>query len=172
MQSLRTEKQRLHDFEHAALPYRNELLRAAAHFYHRDDAGDLVQEVYLRAWKSFDQFTPGTNCRAWLHKILFYVVAANRRQWYNKKQNRLELDDFESTAKDQYDVEAQLQDQQFLRTIKLLPPIFGQVVLLADIHELSYREIAEKLNIPIGTVMSRLNRGRQQLRTILTQRTH
>ncbi|MDX2030375.1 MAG: sigma-70 family RNA polymerase sigma factor [Blastocatellia bacterium] len=169
MNSIETDKGRSSEFERAALPHREELLRAArAMTRSRGEAQDLVQEVYLQAWKSFDRFTPGTNCRAWLHKILFHVVSHHRRQRANKHWLHDGLEAVEQTLQYEPAVREELQDDWLWQAVDRVPRRFAEVVLLADVHELSYREIGACLRIPMGTVMSRLNRGRRRLRAQLT----
>ena len=76
----------MEEFESAALPHMNDLYRTAARVIgNRSEAEDLVQETYLQAWKSFHRFEPGTNCRAWLFKILFHLIQHQRRKWYKSK---------------------------------------------------------------------------------------
>jgi RNA polymerase sigma-70 factor, ECF subfamily len=131
-------------------------------------AEDLVQEALLQAWRSFDHFDPGTNCRAWLHRILFHVHSHERRR---RQQEPIE---FDSDSLDQLTaMEVSPAPQQFtsadvVAAFDKLPRAHQVVVFLADVQELSYREISAVLGIPIGTVMSRLSRGRSLLGTYLT----
>lgn len=126
---------------------------------------DLVQDVYLEAWKSFHRFQTGTNCRAWLFKILFHRLHHFRRRWV--KASRVEA--FES-PEDQDNVIAEppvpqeIRDEDVLKALEKVPVEFREVVLLADVQEFSYKEIAETMKLPLGTVMSRLSRGRKLLR--------
>ena len=150
-------------FESAALPHMNDLYRTAAAMLR--DAGhaqDMVQETYLSAWKAFDRFEPGTNCRAWLFKILFHAISHHRRKWTNRAE-LAEPESFESTLVHQEPIPAELTDEDILNALAKLPEHYAEVVLLADVHELSYKEIEETLGIPIGTVMSRISRGRRML---------
>lgn len=157
------EGQNLAEFEGAALPYAEQLFRVAVRLcrdYAR--AEDLVQEAYLQAWRSFHRFELGTNLRAWLYKIMFNVYYSGRRQ------ERLQLLPVEETIAETiaYDppTPMNLTDEEVLAALERLPRDFQIPVVLADIEELSYREIAEALDIPLGTVMSRLHRGRKLLR--------
>jgi RNA polymerase sigma-70 factor, ECF subfamily len=159
----------LDEFEAAALPHRHDLYRAARHAVgNAAEAEDLVQEVYLQAWKSFHRFEPGTNCRAWLFKILFHVVHHHRRKWWKFEWV---TDGDESSVFDtmawEPPVAQHLSDEDVLAALDKLPPRFREAVLLADVQEFSYKEVADVLSIPIGTVMSRLNRGRKLLRAEL-----
>ncbi len=156
----------LERFEAVALSHMQELYRtAAAMLRDRIQAQDIVQETYLRAWKAFSSFTPGTNCRAWLFKILFREISHHRRHWFNRSQFRgteaLELLVYKAPQSED------LTDEEILSALQKLPARFAEVVLLADVHDFTYKEIQETLNIPIGTVMSRLSRGRSLMRSYL-----
>ncbi|MBI1893131.1 MAG: sigma-70 family RNA polymerase sigma factor [Candidatus Rokubacteria bacterium] len=141
----------------------------------RAEAEDLVQETYLRAYRAFDQFAPGTNCRAWLLTIL-------RHHFLNrlKKSSRevLEWDVGEPEWGDERNSSAWLEtpeaeffrrvgDVEVRQALEALPLPFREVVILADLEDFSYKEIAEILGCPVGTVMSRLYRGRNLLRKAL-----
>jgi len=158
-------------FEEAAMPHLGDLYRAAKFLTHySSEADDLVQEVYLEAWKSFHRFEPGTNCRAWLFKILFHRLHHLRRRWI--KASKLEAF---ATPADQDKLMAEppvpqeIRDDDVLLALGKLPVEFREVVLMADVEEFSYKEIARTLNIPLGTVMSRLSRGRKLLRQELAE---
>ncbi len=129
---------------------------------------DLVQEVYLEAWKSFHRFELGTNCRAWLFKILFHHLHRFRRHWM--RAARVEaLDNSPDSLAAEPPVPEEIRDEDVLRALGKLPEEYRAVVLLADVQELSYKEVAETLKVPIGTVMSRLSRGRRLLRQELAE---
>jgi len=132
-------------------------------------AEDVVQEVYLQAWKSFDRFTPGTNCRAWLFKILLNTLHHYRRKWFNVRFMKDEERDFECKAAYAPAVPEKITDEEVLAALDRVPVEFRTVVVLADVEEFSYKEIAHMLEIPIGTVMSRLSRGRKLLRELLAE---
>lgn len=154
----------LASFEDAALPYMNELYRIASRTLGKPtEAEDIVQEVYLQAWKSFHNFTPGTNCRAWLFKIMFHLIG---RHW--RKGHQMMLVGEESAAFEQLaavpTTPTELQDEEILAALAALPEPFRVAILLADVQEFDYKEIAQVLDIPIGTVMSRVSRGRKLLR--------
>jgi RNA polymerase sigma-70 factor, ECF subfamily len=160
----------LTDFSREALPHMDDLYRTAASMLRsRTEAEDAVQEAYFQAWKSFHRFTPGTNCRAWLFRILFHVIAHQRRKWYSRfiPTDRAEL---ERTTVYSAPVAEELSDKEILDAVRKIPPQYAEVLMLADVHEFSYKEIQETLGIPIGTVMSRLSRGRQLLRAQLPDR--
>jgi len=158
-------KAKAEDFESAAMPHLNDLFRAALRAIgNRSDAEDLVQEAYLQAWKSFHRFEPGTNCRAWLYKILFRVIQHHRRKMYNNKSARVSEEPLTETLPYDPPVPQDLRDEDVLAAFDRIPHHFREVVLLADVQEFSYREVADTLAIPIGTVMSRLSRGRKLLR--------
>jgi RNA polymerase sigma-70 factor, ECF subfamily len=159
------------DFEAAAMPHLADLYRTAK-FLARDEseAEDLVQEVYLEAWKSFHRFEPGTNCRAWLFKILFHRLHHLRRRLW--KASRLQPLDGPSTPDNimaMSSVPEEIRDDDILLALAKVPPDFREVVLMADVQEFSYKEIAHTLKIPLGTVMSRLSRGRRLLRQELAE---
>lgn len=154
---------RLAEFEEMAMTYADQLFRVALRLL-RDyaKAEDLVQETYLQAWKSFHRFELGTNLRAWLYKIMFNLhYSALRRQ-------KFELVPVEETiaATLAYDppTPQHLTEEEVLAALERLPREFQLPVLLADIEDLSYNEIADVMQIPKGTVMSRLHRGRKILR--------
>jgi RNA polymerase sigma-70 factor (ECF subfamily) len=152
-------------FEREAMPHTSDLYRTALRML-RDPgrAEDAVQEAYLQAWKSFHRFSPGTNCRAWLYKILFHGISHERRKLFRlpllkKTEEYLEAN-LESTAS----VPEHLTNEEILAALDNIPADFGGVVLLVDVEEFAYKEVAGILGIPIGTVMSRLSRGRKLLR--------
>jgi RNA polymerase sigma-70 factor, ECF subfamily len=153
------------EFESAALPHLKDLYAAAAGMIgSRTEAEDLVQEVYLEAWKSFHRFEPGTNCRAWLFKILFHRVQHYRRKWYRWISKSQSDDLLLDTLRYEEPVPEKLSDQDVLAGLARVPEMFREVLLLADVEEFSYKEIAGILGIPVGTVMSRLSRARAYLR--------
>lgn len=131
-------------------------------------AEDVVQEVCLQAWISFAAYTPGTNCRAWLFKILFYKLRKRGRQ------PAIRLLCLEDLAEEDQPTVTPLpavlnEDRECLQdALQTLALPFREVVQLALVEEYSYREIAAQLNIPIGTVMSRLSRGRAMMKELLT----
>lgn len=142
------------------------------------DAEDLVQETYLRAFRSIDQFKPGTNLRAWLFKIQTNSFINDYRKRVRRPRNQ-SLDDVEeyylynhlvesgvqpapSVTEDE--ILAQIDDADVFHALDGLPDNYRQVVLLADVEGFAYREIADILEIPVGTVMSRLHRARKRLK--------
>ena len=159
---------RVEDFETAALPHLNDLFRTATGMLgSRSEAEDLVQEVYLEAWKSFHRFELGTNCRAWLYKILFHRLHHHRRKWFIWKFKTEGDDDLQRSLAYEPPVEDKLTDEEVLAGVNKVPEQFREVLLLADVEEFAYKEIASMLAIPVGTVMSRLSRGRKYLRAEL-----
>jgi RNA polymerase sigma-70 factor (ECF subfamily) len=164
-------KTRVEDFEAAALPHLADLFRSASLLVqHSSEAEDLVQEVYLEAWKSFHRFELGTNCRAWLFRILFHRLHHLRRRLI--KASKVEA--FASLAEQdnlmaEPSVPQEIRDDDILRALENVPLEFREVVLMADVDDFSYKEIAETLKIPLGTVMSRLSRGRNLLRRELAE---
>jgi RNA polymerase sigma-70 factor, ECF subfamily len=168
-------------FEAEALPLLPGMHAAARHLTRNaSDAQDLVQEAYLRAYRGFARFEPGTNLRAWLHRILMNTFINDHR----KRRRRPELilgagsdhgslywrtveGDPEPSAEDL--VLASLPEEAVQAALASLPAQFRLAVLLADVQGLSYKEIAELAGVPIGTVMSRLHRGRRALSKQLRQ---
>jgi RNA polymerase sigma-70 factor (ECF subfamily) len=169
-------------FAEQALQYAPQLYSAALRMTRNQaDAEDLVQETYLRAYRGFDSFTDGTNLRAWLYRILTntYINTYRARQ---RRPTETDLEDVEDmylyrrlasldsvlanrSAEDQlFDL---LTDDEVKRALEELPENFRLPVLLADVEGFSYKEIAEMLDIPIGTVMSRLHRGRKAMQKSL-----
>jgi len=167
------EKRDLRAFEELTRPYLDALYRAALHLTgNRDDAEDLVQETYLRAFQSFRRLEKEGAIKAWLFKILAHALQDRLRKkpaevsleaeegglaWAAVQRGRAE----ESPEEEVSQAEARALVRE---AIAKLPPDFRAVVLLADLEGFSYKEIAQILNIPIGTVMSRLYRGRRVLR--------
>jgi RNA polymerase sigma-70 factor (ECF subfamily) len=122
-----------------------------------------VQEVYLQAWKSFHRFERGTNCRAWLFTILFNTVHHYRRKGFGSVASEAD-EDLEEKLQYTPPVPETLMDEEVLAALDRIPADFCAVVLLADVEEFSHKEVAGILKIPVGTVMSRLNRARKLLR--------
>lgn len=161
----------LEEFEAAALPHLNDLYRTAARVIgNRSEAEDLVQETYFQAWKSFHRFEPGTNCRAWLFKILFHLIRHLRRKWYKSRLIQ-ESDDMllQDTVAYEPPVPEHLGDEDVLAALERMPVLYREAVVLADVQEFSYKEVAATLGVPVGTVMSRLSRGRKLLRAELSR---
>lgn len=152
------------------MPHLNDLYRTALRMTgDRGHAEDLVQEVYLQAWRSFEHFEAGTNCRAWLYKILFHCVSHHRRKLFRfplLKQNEefLEVNLVQPPPSAE-----KITDEEILSALDAISSEFRAVVLLVDVEEFAYKEVAEILGVPIGTVMSRLSRGRGLLRKRLAE---
>ena len=166
---------KVEDFEAIALPHLQALLRTAARMLgNRCEAEDAVQETYLRAWRFINRFTPGTNIRAWLFKILFHVVSHQRRKWlrFDGGWTANVEAGWEATLIYQPPVTQHLTDQEIIAALGRLPESFQAVLLLAVVEEFSYKESAEILQIPIGTVMSRLHRARKMLACNLRESAH
>jgi RNA polymerase sigma-70 factor, ECF subfamily len=157
-------------FETEAMPHLHDLYRTATRVLGDPArAEDVVQEVFLQAWKSFDRFEPGTNCRAWLYKILFHCADHHRRKWFRFPLLKETQEHMESNLAAPEPIPDKLTDQDILGALDRIPAEFRSVVLLADVEEFAYREVAGILGIPIGTVMSRLSRGRKLLRAQLAE---
>src|SRR5437016_6075837 len=157
-------------FEATMLPHRMALYQSArAILGNATEADEAVQETYLEAWKSLHRFEQGTNSRAWLFAILFNVIRHQWRKWFT----RIHLMDnpltFDQTLTAEPVVPQTLEDKEILAALAEIPQQYSEIVLLADVEEFSYREISETIGIPIGTVMSRLSRGRALLRANLAR---
>lgn len=162
---------RREEFKQAALPHLPELVRVATRVLHdRAAAEDVVQETYLQAWRSFATFQPGTNCRAWLYTIMFRVISRARKKALAARQVDLESAPAGALQVETPPVDTLARDH-LLAAVDALPDVYRTVLLLADVEQLKYREIAEALDVPLGTVMSRLSRARDQLRTAVAART-
>jgi RNA polymerase sigma-70 factor (ECF subfamily) len=158
------QKSRSEEFEAVALPHLNDLFRTARRLLGEQAAAeDVVQEVYLQAWKSFHRFERGTNCRAWLFTILFNTVHHYRRKWLGSIASERD-EDLDEKLLYIPPVPEVLMDEEVLAALDRIPPDFRAVVLLADVEEFSYKDVAGILKIPVGTVMSRLSRARKLLR--------
>ena len=160
--------QTLDEFENITMPVMNDLYRTARRTLgSQTEAEDVVQETYLQAWKSFHRFEPGTNIRAWMFKIMFHVIHHHRRKAYRLVTLREEEELFFEQLPYEPPVEQELRDEDVLAALDQVPERYRSVILLADVQEFSYKEIQEMLGVPIGTVMSRLSRGRKLLRDSL-----
>src|SRR6476646_3832593 len=149
-------------FEVEAMPHLNDIFRTATRLVgDRARAEDVAQEVYLQAWKSFHRFESGTNCRAWLFKILFHCVNHHRRKWFRFPQLKETEEFLETNLVSAPPIPDKLTDEDILAALDRIPTDFRSIVLLVDVEEFSYREASDILTIPIGTVMSRLSRGRK-----------
>ena len=152
------------------MPHLNDLFRTALRMTgERGQAEDVLQEVYLQAWRSFERFEAGTNCRAWLYKILFHCVSHHRRKWFRFPLLKETEEFLEANLAQPVSVGERLTDGDVLKALDEIPPEFRSVVLLVDVEEFAYKEVAGILGIPIGTVMSRLSRGRGLLRKRLVE---
>jgi RNA polymerase sigma-70 factor (ECF subfamily) len=158
-------------FETEAIPHVDRLFRHAMWLdRNRAEAEDLVQETLVQALQSFHRFTPGTNCRAWLLSILQHVRANRQR-----KRGRLVVDSgmderVASVVPFVPPIPDGVTDEDMLLALEHIPQQHQEVILLCDVEDMKYKEIAAALEIPIGTVMSRLHRGRALLRTELVRR--
>jgi RNA polymerase sigma-70 factor, ECF subfamily len=168
-------------FQRDVLPLLPNLYGAALRMTRNpQDAEDLVQETYLRAYRGFEGFREGTNLRAWMYRILTntFINSYRKKQrepvtvsvsdedtpdWY--LYDRIGSSVAEPSAESE--VLEQIPDEDVQRALEDLPEVFRMAVLLADVEGFSYKEMAEILDIPIGTVMSRLHRGRKALQRAL-----
>jgi RNA polymerase sigma-70 factor (ECF subfamily) len=170
------------DFTNDAMQHAPQLFSTAMRMTrNRSDAEDLVQETFIKAWRSFATYQQGTNLRAWLFRIMTntYINKYNAQQ---RKPTETELDDVEELflykrlgAVDQSQLSQSAEDQmlslftddEVKKSLEELPEQFRIPVLMSDVEGFSYKEIAEILEIPLGTVMSRLHRGRKAMQKML-----
>src|SRR6201996_4464975 len=169
-------------FEEEALELSDQVYRVARRMVgSREEAEDLVQQTYERAFRSWRSYTPGTNLRAWLLRILTNLnIDRGRRVQRTPDLQPLEEGDYylynrlESTMPDENPDEERvierLSQDSIVEALAEIPHDFRDVVVLVDIGEFSYAEAAQILDIPVGTVMSRLHRGRRQLKSKLADR--
>jgi RNA polymerase sigma-70 factor (ECF subfamily) len=175
-----TAAERTRRFERDALQYMNQLYAAALRYTRNPhDAQDLVQDTYAKAYTSFHQFEPGTNLKAWLYRVLTTTFINTYRKDQRRPQAAdSELEDWQLSSaashtsdqgKSTEDVVLEnLPDSDIKRALAEIPEEFRIAVYLADVEGFSYKEIAEIVNVPAGTVMSRLHRGRKLLREKLS----
>jgi len=162
------------DFESGQLPYRDQLFKTALRLTRSvEESEDLLQETFLKAYRHYHQFTEGTNLKAWLFRIMKNTFINN----YRRQRNRPQIFDFDElrdsgddvveTAPSGRDPEVDLLDGELDHEIRdalmALPYHYRMAVLMVDLQGLSYQEVADVLEVPIGTIMSRLYRGRKKL---------
>lgn len=160
-------------FESEMLVHLTEIYRAAMRLTRRAaEAEDLSQEVFLQAWKSFERFSPGTNGRAWLYKILWNVNQQRLRKRFPVLLGEEEQERLADTLPAVETTPTEVRDEEVAAALLALTPEHRTMLQMADVEEWSYKEIAEILGVPIGTVMSRLSRARGSLRAKLAGSSH
>lgn len=158
-------------FEVEAMPHVDRLFRLAMWLEQdRQAAEDLVQDTLTQALQSFHRFTRGTNCRAWLIAILQHLRSNRRRSKLRSPLVEYADDRLAETVAFVPAVPQHITDEEMLAALAQIPEHHQEVIVLCDVEELTYKEIADVLSIPIGTVMSRLHRGRALLRRQLLPR--
>ncbi len=180
-----TDAERAARFERDAMGYLDQLYGAALRMTRNPaDAEDLVQDTYTRAFAAFHQFKPGTNLKAWLYRILTntFINTYRKKQRQPKESFGDSIEDWQLQRAESHssmglrsaEMEAldHMPDSTVKDAMNELPPDFRLAVYLADVEGFSYKEIAQIMGTPIGTVMSRLNRGRTQLRDKLADYAH
>jgi RNA polymerase sigma-70 factor (ECF subfamily) len=168
MLSGRVAEREREDFEREVMPHLPEIYRAARRETgSKAEAEDLAQEVFLQAWKAFARYERGTNARAWLYRILWNVAQQRRRKRLPVPLGAEGEAAMAETLAAPEPTPERITDEEVARALAALSPEHRRIVLLSDLEEFTYKEIAGILEVPVGTVMSRLSRARAALRRSL-----
>ncbi|GAA3201510.1 sigma-70 family RNA polymerase sigma factor [Actinocorallia longicatena] len=178
---MKTMESKTERYERDVLPLADPLYASAVRMTRNSaDAEDLVQETLTKAYVNFHQFQEGTNLKAWLHRILTnnFINSYRKKQREPQRTGSDELESWQLAQTEsaiaglrsaEHEALDHIPDSEVVAALRSLPPDFRNAVYLADVEGYAYKEIAEMMGTPIGTVMSRLHRGRKQLREALAE---
>jgi RNA polymerase sigma-70 factor, ECF subfamily len=169
--SLLPTQEQLKQFENLALVHTKTLLRSAVRMCGSStEADDIVQETLLRAWKYWHTFELGSNCRAWLFRIMINLIHRRRESLSNNSEH-FSVDEPAILNVLRFEPKLDMDEQGALAAVYQLPAEYRDIILLVLVEEFSYKETATMLNVPMGTVMSRLHRARQMVKKLLCPNT-
>lgn len=160
-------EEQLENFETLALIHTQTLLRTATRMCGKSsEADDIVQETLLRAWKYWHTFELGSNCRAWLFRIMINLIH-RRRETLSAASEHISIDEPAMANVLRFEPKLEMDEHGALAALSRIPTEYRDIIFLVLVEEFSYKEAAVMLNIPMGTVMSRLHRARQMMKKIL-----
>lgn len=165
--TLQATTEQLENFENLVLIHTQTLLRTASRMCRNSsEADDIVQETLLRAWKYWHTFELGSNCRAWLFRIMINLIH-RRRETLSGISEHVSVDEPSVANILRFEPKLEMDEQGALAAIDRLPAEYREIIFLVLVEEFSYKEAALMLNVPMGTIMSRLHRARQMMKKIL-----